>query len=808
MKCISFFFTAFLLFFCYLIPQIYGQESNRSITRMDEGWKFHFGHASEPAQDFNFSLTNIHSKTGSARGTPMSLRFNDSSWRSLDLPHDWAVELPFVHMRDFNLRSHGYKPLGGHFPENSIGWYRKQFEISRADSGKRFVMKFDGIFRDSKFWLNGHYLGNNMSGYIGVAYDITDFLLFDRQNILVVRVDATQYEGWFYEGAGIYRHVWLIQYDNVHFPLDGIFVHTETTGKTTRVHIESAVENQNMYPVTCTVQSWVTDRDGNPVTPRTESTIEAVAYREHQVKQEIQLDNARLWSLDDPYLYRMVTLIKSGEDILDRVITRFGVRTITVDPQKGLFLNGEPIKVYGVNCHHDHAGVGSALPDYLHYYRIRLLKEFGANAYRASHNPPTPELLDACDSLGMLVMDETRLLNSSPEYMDQFRRLVRRDRNHPSVFMWCIGNEEGWVQRTGVGKRIALSMLAELRKLDPTRTATYAADLANHYPGINEVIPVRGFNYRIHGIDDYHRDHPGQPTIGTEMGSTVTTRGIYEKDTVRCYVPDQDLTAPWWASLAEYWWSIAATRDWFMGGFIWTGFDYRGEPTPYGWPNINSHFGIMDMCGFPKNIYYYYQSWWTDKDVLHISPHWNWPGKEGDSIEVWVNSNADFVNLYLNGENLGRQEMPRNSHLKWNIIYEPGVLEGVASKQGKIIRKRVETTGEAYRVVLSPDRKEITGNGRDATVINVTVVDKDGRTVPDANNLIRFAVQGEARIIGVGNGDPSSHEPDKFPEGNARRYLFNGKCQVIIQSEKHPGEATFTASSEGLLEDIVRLRVK
>ena len=302
---------------------------------------------------------------------------------------------------------------------------------------------------------------------------------------------------------------------------------------------------------------------------------------------------------------------------------RFGVRSFRFDATQGFFLNGKHVKLQGTNNHQDHAGVGSAFPDYLQYYRMRLLKNMGVNAYRTSHNPPTPALLDACDSLGMLVMDETRLLNSSPEYINQFERMVLRDRNHASIFLWSIGNEEGWIQTIGTGKRIAQTLMAKQKELDPTRTSTYAADVPNVFRGVNEVIPIRGFNYRQFAVADYHRDHPNQPILGTEMGSTVTTRGIYIKDSIRGYVPDQDITAPWWASKAEDWWKLAAENAYWMGGFVWTGFDYRGEPTPYRWPNINSHFGIMDMCGFPKNIYYYYQSWWTDKDVLHISPHWN-----------------------------------------------------------------------------------------------------------------------------------------------------------------------------------------
>jgi beta-galactosidase len=398
----------------------------------------------------------------------------------------------------------------------------------------------------------------------------------------------------------------------------------------------------------------------------------------------------------------------------------------------------------------------------------------------------------------MLVLDETRLLSSSVDYLNQFEQLILRDRNHPSIFLWSIGNEEGWVHTTSTGKRIAQTMLAKQQELDPTRTSTYAADLGNVFNGVNEVIPIRGFNYRQFAVADYHRDHPDQPILGTEMGSTVTTRSIYVKDSIRAYVPDQDISAPWWASTAETWWKLAAENPYWMGGFVWTGFDYRGEPTPYQWPNINSHFGIMDVCGFPKNIYYYYQSWWTDKDVLHISPHWNWRDKRGQPIDVWVNTNADNVELFLNGKSQGKKEMPRNSHLQWSVNYEPGTLEAVAYKKGKKITTKIETTNAPAEVVLSPYKTTILADGRDATVINISVVDREGREVPDADNMIRFSISGDGNIIGVGNGDPSSHEPDKCAEGTWQRSLFGGKCQVIIQSTKNSGAIKFEAKAAGL----------
>lgn len=793
-----FYLTAYL---CFLILplQTFSQVSPHEKINFDENWKFHFGNASDPAKDFNYGVATTFSKTGKTDNTPMGNKFDDSQWRDLDLPHDWAVELPFVNSENKDVMAHGYKPVGGLFPETSIGWYRKTFRVDSLYSNQRYEIQFDGIFRDAEIWLNGFYLGNNKSGYIGITYDVSDYLNFDKENILVVRVDATQYEGWFYEGAGIYRHVWLLKHHPVFIPGDGVYVHTKMNDGNAEITVETTVNNTLSTDADYTLQTLITDRDNMPLS-KTEETSSRVSFSNQNISvQKLVIDNPQLWSLDDPYLYKAKSIIRYKGEIIDEVIARFGIRTIKIDPEKGFFLNGKHIKIQGVNNHQDYAGVGSALPDYLHFYRVRLMKEMGINSYRASHNPPAPELLDACDSLGILVMNETRLLNSSPEYMDQFRRLIKRDRNHPSIIMWSIGNEEGYVQTTEIGKRIAARMLSELKKLDTTRAATYAADLPNVRKGINEIIPVRGFNYREFAMVDYHRDNPGQPIIGTEMGSTVTTRGIYVKDSIRGYVPDQDIIHPWWASLAETWWKIAAENDNIMGGYIWTGFDYRGEPTPYQWPNINSHFGVMDMCGFPKNIYYYYQSWWTDKDVLHISPHWNWEGKEGEDIEVWVNTNAQNVELFLNGKSLGKKNMERNSHLKWTVSYKKGTIKAVAYKNGRKIENKVETTGEPYKVILTPDRKIIHADGKDLAIFNVTVVDKKGREVPTANNMIKFQIEGNAKAIGVGNGDPSSHEPDKFLDGNYQRSLFNGKAQLIVQAGKTSGNILIKAISENLI---------
>lgn len=783
-----------------LLSTIYVSLAQRKKINLDEEWKFALGHAQLPEKDFNYGIKNIFSKSGNGATTPADVKFNDSTWRTLDLPHDWAVELPFVHVDNVDVESHGYKPVGGLFPATSIGWYRKHFTVTKADSGKRIQLQFDGIFRDANIWINGFYLGNNKSGYIGVEYDITDFILFDKDNIITVRVDATQYEGWFYEGAGIYRHVWLNIYNNTHIAHDGLFIYASHNNNKATVTIETTIQQQQETIANLTIQCLLKSREGKTIAVTLPQKIRVNPLQEQTFTQSITVNNPILWQLENPYLYRVVVQLKKDNEIIDEKTEKFGIRNLVIKPD-GVYLNDKHIKIKGTNNHQDHAGVGVAQHDYLHYYRISLLKNMGANAYRSSHHIPTKELLDACDSLGMLVMSEQRLLNSGLEYMQQFEKLVKRDRSRTCVFMWSIGNEEGWIQTTDIGKRIALTFIQKLKQLDPTRTCTYAADVANVYKGVNEVIPVRGFNYREYAVEAYHKEHPLQPIIGTEMGSTVTTRGEWYKNDIKAYLPDQDITFPWWASTAEKWWSLAANNNFWLGGFIWTGFDYRGEPTPYKWPNINSHFGVMDVCGFPKNIYYYYKSWWTDEDVIHLSPHWNhsneW-GKPPKQIDVWVNTNADSVALFLNNKSLGVKLVPKNSHVKWNVTFEPGTIEAIGYKKGRIIKALQQTTDLPYEVVVTPNKTTLVADGKDISVINITVVDKYGRAVPDANNVIEFSIEGNAKIIGVGNGDPSSHEADKCEEGLWKRSLFNGKCQVIIQAGKIPGLIKFEAKAKGL----------
>ncbi len=777
-----------------------GEGETRSQLLLDFGWKFHLGDAADPDSDFGFGRDESFAKAGETSG-PATPGFNDSSWRTLDLPHDWAAELDFVHVKDPTLHDHGFKPLGRQFPRTSIGWYRRFFMIPASDSGNILLVKFDGVFRDCVVWLNGHYLGRNLGGYGEFSFDISDYLRFGGTNVLVLRVDATQAEGWFYEGAGIYRHTWLLKYPRLHVPLYGVFVRSTVVHDAATIAIDTKITNQTGENNGCTLYTLVLDDQRKEIARVPAKELRFGDFEEKNVSQNIRLPNPRLWSPDDPYCYTLLTTLKNGKTIIDRLETPFGIRTIRFDKERGFFLNGRRLELKGVCCHQDHAGVGSALPDRLQYFRIEKLKEMGCNAYRSSHNPPASELLDACDRLGMLVMDENRLMGSTEPLLGQFKTQLLRDRNHPSVFLWSLGNEEWQIQDNATGTAIARSLKRLQKEIDPSRLCTYAGNNGNQYEGVNSVVDVRGINYIVLGDPDrYHSEHPDQPVIGSEEASTLCTRGIYQNDTVNGFVSDDDVNHPRWGTTAETWWKFYHSRPWLGGAFVWTGFDYRGEPTPYSWPCISSHFGIMDACGFPKNNYYYYQSWWRDDnfDVLRIAPHWNWRGREGQLLDVWCRSNCDSVELVLNGRSLGRKTMDRDSHLEWNVTYEPGTLQAKGWRKGRLLTTGVETTDSASSIRLVPDRTSIDADNADLSVVTVTALDAAGREVPDARNLIRFELEGDAKIIGVGNGNPSSHEPDKCSPDTWQRRLFNGKCQVIIQAGRKPGTIRLQAFSDGL----------
>jgi len=764
--------------------------SPRERLLLDPGWRFSLGHADDPARDFGFGGGKGETFAKSGRlFPPGDIKYDDSAWKKVDLPHDWAVELAFENDKD--LYSHGCKPLGRKYPATSIGWYRRVFDIPATDAGRRIALEFDGVFRDCTVALNGHYLGRNLSGYAPFRFDVTDFVSYGNKNVLVVRVDASINEGWFYEGAGIYRHVWLTKTSPVHVAHWGTFVRAEVTGGAATIRVTTEVGNNSDEERTCQVVSAIVDGEGRVVGTVRSAPAPVTPWGRLEFEQRIAVDNPALWSPDTPNLYRLLTAVESGDAVVDRDETTFGIRTLRFDANDGFFLNGQRVEVKGTCNHQDHAGVGAALPDRIQYYRVERLKEMGSNAYRTSHNPPTPELLDACDRLGMLVMDESRMMSSNREGLSELERLIRRDRNHPSVVLWSLGNEEP-EQETERGARIVTTMKRLAHKLDPTRPVTAAMNDAG-WTGAAPLMDVRGFNYKEPGIDAYHKHLPNQPMVGSETASTVSTRGIYATDKERGYVSAYDVNVPRWGSTAEKWWNIYAERPFLAGGFVWTGFDYRGEPTPYGWPCISSHFGIMDTCGFAKDNFYYYQAWWGSKPVLHLFPHWNW--KEGEEIAVWCHTNLERVELFLNGRSLGAQNVVKNRHLEWKVKYEPGAIEAHGYQGGEqVLTAKRETTGAPARIILRPDRTRISADGEDVSMVAVEIVDSEGRIVSTAENEIAFSVEGNGRLIGVGNGDPSSHESDK----GDRRKAFNGLCMAIVQASRQDGELKITASSPGL----------
>lgn len=723
---------------------------------MDFNWKFQLGNEWGIAHDW------AKARTGMGPAAPT---FNTAFWRTVNLPHDWAVELPFDAGAD---GSHGFKAIGDGFASNNVAWYRKEFVLPKSDADRRLWLEFDGVYRDCTVFVNGWYVGRQESGYSSFRLDITDVANCGGTNSVAVKVDALEFEGWFYEGAGIYRHVWLVKTAPLAIAPDGNFVYTRFKANQPKgaaeVCVETDLANARSGSKEATVRYEVFDPEGRRVAATKRSVRLAGADRVH-IRESMKVSSPVLWSPETPKCYRLVTLVEADGSVVDRLETEFGIRTVAFDEARGFLLNGRPYVIKGTCNHQDHAGVGAALPDRLQYFRIARLKEMGSNAYRCSHNPPTPELLEACDRLGMLVLDENRLLGSDAQNLDRLERLILRDRNHPSVVSWSIGNEEHSVQYEPVSARVAATMQALVKKLDPSRPVTYAANMPNDFGGINSVIEVRGWNYHLgtNKMDAYHAAHPLQPNLGTEQGSTVCTRGIYANDATRGYVSAYDENFPSWAQTAENWWSFFAARPWLSGGFVWTGFDYRGEPTPYSWPCINSHFGILDTCGFPKDNFYYYQSWWSDQTVLHLLPHWNWDGREGEEIDVRCFSNCEAVELLLNGESLGRQNVPRNSHLRWKVRYAPGTLRACGFRGGQVVAEtKRETTSVPAAVQLLADRAQLAADGEDVSVVTVAVVDARGRLVPTAANPIQFSLEGPGRILGIGNGDPSSHEPDVF----------------------------------------------
>ena len=757
----------------------------------DFGWKFTMGHGSDPARDLGFGMgQGDFAKTGDFGFA--KVKFDDSKWRGLNLPHDWAVELPFV--RDEQLNSHGFKPLGRRYPETSVGWYRREFDIPATDLGRKITVEFDGAFRSVLIFVNGCFIGRNDNGYAPFQFDLTDFLNYGAKNCIVARVDASFGDGWFYEGAGIYRHVWLTKTDALHLGRWDSTVRTAVNGSSAVLTLSTVVANEGNQAESAKVSWQILDAAGKTVATAEAGAQTIAIDGTASFNASAKLANPTLWSVDAPTLYSAIVTVDAGGKARDAERVSFGVRTVEFTADKGFFLNGKSLKIQGTCNHQDHAGVGAAVPDRLQWFRLGVLREMGGNAVRTSHNMPTPEWVEGCDRMGMMMMCETRQMSSSPEGMAQLEAMVKRYRNSPSIILWSIGNEEWQLQNEMAeeGAKIGASMVRRVHELDPTRVVSAAVN-GNNQKGVSDAFDIIGFNYNLAFPDEYHQKNPTRPIYGSETSSAISTRGVYTTDPLRNTVNAYDSVVKW-GETAEEWWKFYGTREWEAGGFAWTGFDYRGEPTPYGWPSINSQFGIVDMCGFPKDTFYYYTAWWGKEPALHLFPHWNFEGKEGDEIPVWVYSNLDEVELFVNGQSKGSQKVPHLGHVEWKVKYQPGSIEARGSKDGKVVlTEKRETTGPEVSIRLTTDRAEIDADGEDLAILKVEVLDKEGRAVPTASNLISFKVSGEGKLIGVGNGDPNCQESDKEP----KRSLFSGLAQVIVQATKRPGEIHIEAVKEG-----------
>ncbi|MDE5880520.1 MAG: DUF4982 domain-containing protein [Muribaculaceae bacterium] len=775
----------------------------------DDNWLFAFGNASDPAKDFGCGTEyfNYLTKANSIHNEgPYCDKFQPEKWgkewKEVTLPHDWVVDLPFAKEAS---HSHGYKTVGYKYPETSVGWYRKTFTIPEEDFGKHISLQFDGIFRDARVWVNGFYLGQEPSGYATQVYDISEYLNYGGDNVIAVRADATLEEGWFYEGGGIYRHVWLDKADPVHVAPFGTFVYADLQAPYNEaiVTVETKVDNKSLGTADYEIRNTLVAPDGTetlfPVT--SESGVLAKSSRTSKVSTKVE--NPMLWDIETPQLYTVITEIVKDGKVVDTHTTKTGFRDAKFDADNGFFLNGKNVKIKGVNLHQDHAGVGSAIPDALQAFRLRELKKYGVNAYRASHNPMTPAMIDACDSLGILVMEENRLTGVNDEHIRLLQRMIERDRNHPSIIVWSVGNEEWGTEWNDFGKRISETMREYCHRFDPTRPMAMASSSG---PTVLVPVDIAGYNYVLQNPIEQHRaDYPDRKALGTEETTGCGARGVYYDDHANGFMKaiNRSLNGPDSIYNAiERGWKFYDERPWLGGLFYWTGFDYRGESNPMVYPATGSQFGVLDYCGFPKDEAFYLKSWWTDEPVLHIFPHWNLKGHEGELVSVWAYSNMDEVELFVNGKSLGRKEMPKNGHLSWDAVYHPGKVKAIGYKNGKKVKETViETTGEASKLALEADRSTINADNADVSVVAVKVLDKKGRFVPDANITLNIVAEGPIKILGVGNGDPTFKAAERPTDGVGKAFsvnTFNGLAQILVQSESLGGTGKLTVSSDNV----------
>jgi len=795
-----------------------GQQSNsRVITNFDADWKFTLG---------NFPNAS-------------KVEFNDANWRTLDVPHDWSIELE----NDKDAPGGGNM---GFFP-TGIGWYRKTFDVSNYDPDKKYSIEFDGIYMNSEVWINGTYLGKRPYGYSSFSYDLTD-LLNSKNNVIAVRVDnSKQPNSRWYTGSGIYRHVRLVETDQLHFKKWGVFYYTQSIGNNTaKLHLEATVKNENTQAMEdVTIRHAVLDREGNEVAFSL-STIPINAKSTITAEQEVEIDDPRLWSVQSPNLYTLQSVILVDGKETDCVFNNLGIRTIEYDVDKGFLLNGEQVKMKGVNLHHDGGPVGAAVPERVWERRLEILKEGGCNAIRTAHNPMAPEFYDLCDELGFLVMDEafdewvrgkrdyTYKLYFRDWYEKDLKAMVYRDRNHPSVVMWSIGNEVP-DQSSEAGPELARKMINICNEADPTRRVTAGNDriAADGNPASEEYLAafedeIVGYNYpdRWHERRAlyYYPDrqkYPNRRVVATESTGLGGLRGSYNlgdnPDKIHAaYAHGRPIDV-------EQRWKFTLLHDYVIGDFMWTGIDYYGES--HRWPSRGAPWGYLDNCGFPKDGYYFFKSIWTEKPTLHLLPHWNLPdNREGQILPVICYTNCDTVELFLNGKSYGEKyhEFPRKGnaerwnkpeegkvytstgdlHLSWDVPYEPGELVAKGKKDGKVYTYKMVTAGEPAQIRLSVDRNVIKADPSDVAHVTVEILDKKGHIVPTADNLVQFEVEG-AEIIGVESGNMRDLSSPKAKH----RKAFNGMCMAIVQSEK-PGNITVKAVSEGLKSATVNIEAK
>jgi beta-galactosidase len=754
--------------------------------------------------------------------------FDDSSWRSLDLPHDWSIEGSFSETAPAGVG-------GGALP-GGVGWYRKTFNLPEGDSAKRVFIEFDGVYRNSDVWVNGTHVGFRPNGYISFRYDITDEVRFDKPNVISVKVDNSQQPNsrW-YSGSGIYRNVRLVTTHPVHVDQYGAFITTPEVSSTEAVvNVETTIRNDDNTDRDISLTTTLYDPAGKRIASETTSGRIAKGHSD-RFSQTFKIKGPARWSVEQPLVYSArATVMVSGE-ASDHHETSFGIRSFSFDAHKGFFLNEQPVKILGVCNHHDLGALGSAVNVKAIERQLRIMKEMGVNAIRTAHNPPAPELLELCDRMGFLVMDEmfdmwkkSKSQYDYSLYWDEWHKkdleeFIKRDRNHPSVVVWSIGNEilEQW-DSTGV--QVTRELAGIVRALDNTRpVATGNNEIVNNHLIRSGAMDLIGYNYNHKEFDNFHKQYPEMKFIGTETTSALATRGHYDmpSDSIRRWpirwdqlftegnadntVSAYDHVSAPWGSTHEETWKIVKKHAHLSGMFIWTGFDYLGEPTPYRWPSRSSYFGVVDLAGFPKDSYYMYKSEWTSDPVLHVFPHWTWAA--GQTIDVWAYyNNADEVELFVNGVSKGvRQKNHDDLHVMWRLVFEPGTLRAVSRRNGReVLVREIRTAGLPATLSLESDRRVMAADGSDLTFVTVSVLDADGNVVPWASNEISFQVNGQGSLAGVDNGDPTSHTSFRAD----RMKAFSGLCLAIVRAGKDKGSVTLTVSSDGLKSASVKIDVK